>query len=74
MAELVPAGAGAPPAPAPSLDLSVLNSGTPFERLRGLTMQPAVRRALPWFGGLAAVGAAALTWAMIALKKQREVG
>ena len=71
MAELVPAGAGAPPAPAPSLDLSVLGSGTPVERLRGLTMQPAVRRALPWFGGLAAVGAAALTWAMIAPAPQR---
>ena len=71
MAELVPAPAGAPPAPAPSLDLSVLNNGTPLERLRGLTAQPAVRRTLPWLGGLTAVGAAALTWSMIAPAPQR---
>lgn len=69
MADLVPAAAGAPPAPA--LDLAVLNSGTPLERMRGLAAQPAVRKALPWFAGLAAVGAAALTWSMIATPPQR---
>ncbi len=71
MADLVPAAAGAPPAPAPALDLAVLNSGTPLERMRGLAAQPAVRKALPWFAGLAAVGAAALTWSMIATPPQR---
>ena len=71
MAELVPAPVGTVPAPAPSLDLSVLGSGTPLQRLRGFTAQPAVKRALPVFAGLAALGGAALTWAMIAPAPQR---
>jgi flagellar M-ring protein FliF len=43
----------------------------PVERLRGLTEQPAVRRALPWVAGLAGLGALALTWSLIATAPQR---
>lgn len=59
MADLVPAAPSALPA---SLD-----------RLRGLTEQPAVRRALPWFFGAGALGAAALAWALMATPPQRQL-
>ena len=59
MADLVPASPSALPA---SLD-----------RLRGLTEQPAVRRALPWFLGAGALGAAALAWALMATPPQRQL-
>ena len=71
MADLVPAAANAAPPPAPAFDLAALNTGTPLERLRGLTAQPAVRRALPLFGGLAALGGVALTWALLSTPPQR---
>lgn len=45
--------------------------GNPLQRIRSLTAQPAVRRALPWFGGVAAIGALALTWAVLSPAPQR---
>lgn len=71
MVDLVPAAATAAPVPASAFDLSVLNGGSPLERLRGLASQPAVRHALPWFAGLAALGGAALTWSVLSTPPQR---
>ena len=45
--------------------------GGPLDRLRGLTGQPLVRKALPWLIGSAAIGAVALTWATLAPAPQR---
>src|SRR5690606_34160558 len=45
--------------------------GSALTKLRSFTDQPAIRRSLPWFGGLAAVGIAALTWAVMADGPQR---
>jgi flagellar M-ring protein FliF len=47
-------------------------SGGPFlERIRSFTAQPPVRRALPWFAGIAGVGLLALTWASLSPAPQR---
>ena len=45
--------------------------GSPLERLRGLSSQPLVRKAMPWLIGTAAIGAVALTWSMLAPAPQR---
>lgn len=65
MSELVPA--------APSLltRMSAPAAGGPLERLRVLAGEPAVRRALPWIGGLAVIGGLALTWSVLAPAPQR---
>ncbi len=63
MAELAPAPTAAPPL--------ALSAGSPLERVRNLAAQPAVRRALPWFLGLAAIGGAGLAWAALAPAPQR---
>ena len=66
MSELVPAapaGSGAP--------LMPLTPANALERLRGLSQQPAARRALPWFLGLSALGGVALTWALLSPAPQR---
>lgn len=60
MADLVPAPAGAPPAPI-----------NPLERLRTLAAQPALRRAMPLLLGVAALGGAGLAWALLAPSPQR---
>ena len=57
MAELVPA--------------TVPNAS--LERLRGLTAQPALRRAVPWFVGAGALGVAALAWAIVSAPPQRQL-
>jgi flagellar M-ring protein FliF len=49
----------------------LLPPANPLERLRGLAAQPAARRALPWLVGAGALGAVALTWAMLAPAPQR---
>ena len=41
------------------------------DRLRAFTAQPAVKRALPWFGGMAGLGLLALTWATLSPAPQR---
>lgn len=61
MAELVPV----PPTAAPLPD--------PLARLRGMAAQPALRRAIPWFVGAGALGAAALAWAVISAPPQRQL-
>jgi len=73
MADLVPATDGAPPAPAPSLiaPLTDPSGGPVLTRLGAFTRQPAVRKTLPWFGGMAGIGMAALAWATLAPQAQR---
>ena len=41
------------------------------DRLRAFTAQPAVKRALPWVGGMAGLGLLALTWATLSPAPQR---
>ncbi len=67
MSDLVPA------APQASLltPLTDPAGGPALTRLRSFAGQPPVRRILPWFFGLSAIGGAALTWAMIAPGPQR---
>ena len=66
MSELVPAAPAS--SGAPLLPLTPANA---LERLRGLSQQPAARRALPWFLGLSALGGVALTWALLSPAPQR---
>lgn len=73
MSELVPAEM----APMPASTGSVLTpltdpaGGSPLTRLKGFTAQPPIRRMLPWFLGLSALGGVALTWAAMAPSPQR---
>lgn len=55
----------------PDTPLAPQGAGTPLERLRGLSGQPLVRRALPWFLGAAALGGVALTWSVLSPAPQR---
>lgn len=48
-----------------------VGAGTPLERVRALSAQPLVRRALPWFLGVAAIGGVGLTWALLSPAPQR---
>ncbi|MDD3800435.1 MAG: flagellar basal-body MS-ring/collar protein FliF [Novosphingobium sp.] len=69
MSNLVPAPQGGLPSP-----LAILADpagGSALNRLRSFAAQPPVRRALPWFGGVAAIGALALTYAAISPAPQR---
>jgi flagellar M-ring protein FliF len=71
MSDLVPAAA---PAIKPASVLAPLTDpagGTALVRLKGFAAQPAVRRMLPWFLGLSALGGVALTWSMLAPSPQR---
>lgn len=75
MSETLPAQTGI--VPGGQGGVSVLSSftdpagGSPLERIRSFTAQPAIRKTLPWFAGVAALGAVALTWSMIAPSPQR---
>lgn len=65
MADLVPVrapgfGGGSP-----------LSEGSVLTRLSSMTQQPAVRKMLPVFIGLSAIGGAALTWSLMAPTPQR---
>ena len=64
MADLVPI-------PASSGTPFSLDSGSVLNRAQGFLAQPAVRRALPWFLGVAALGGAGLTWQMFGPVPQR---
>ena len=72
MADLVPVAAGGP-APGTSLLTPLTDSagGSVLSRVGAFTAQPAVKRMLPWFLGVAALGGAALTWAAVAPSPQR---
>ena len=74
MADLVPAPAGGAQLPAaPSLFAPFTDpaGGPVLTRLSAFTTQPAVRKVLPVFVGLAAIGAALLTWSAMAPDPQR---
>ena len=59
------------PFPGPLAVLTDPAGGPVLTRLGALVSQPAVRRTLPLLGGLAALGAVALTWAMLSPAPQR---
>src|SRR5690606_33559208 len=68
MSDLVPAPAGGPAAPRPTTLLDPLRNpgaGSAFERIRAFAAQPPVRKALPWFVGVAGIGLLAMTWAAL---------
>lgn len=46
-------------------------AGTPLERLKSFTAQPAIKKTIPWFIGAAALGGVALTWSMLSSGTQR---
>lgn len=75
MADLVPAAAAGSAGGAPgSSILTPLTDpagGPVLSRLGTFTAQPAVKRMLPWFLGVATLGGAALTWATVAPSAQR---
>ena len=72
MSELVPAGAVPTTRPASILSpLTDPNGGDALGRLKGFAAQPVIRRMLPWFLGLSALGGVALTWSMLAPSPQR---
>lgn len=70
MSDLVPAPAGGPPARlfAPLRDPT---GGSMLDRVRTFSGQPPVRKALPWFAGVAAIGLVALTWTALSPEPQR---
>lgn len=72
MADLVPAtvpgGGGGTSLLGPLTDPA---GGNALTRMSAFIAQPAVKRMLPWFLGVAALGGAALTWAAVAPSPQR---
>ena len=73
MADLLPAVALDNSAPSQSLLAPLTNpaGGPALTRIGSFMKQPPVRRALPWFGGVAGLGLAALAWATLAPAQQR---
>ena len=69
MSDLVPAAQGRQVSP--MAILSDPAGGSALQRLRSVAAQPAVRKAMPWFGGMAAIGALALTYAVLSPSPQR---
>jgi len=70
MADLVPALA---PEPGTSLlaPLTDANGGAPMARAKAFFGQGPVKKALPWFAGVALIGAGTLAWGMLAPAPQR---
>ncbi|MCP5395370.1 MAG: flagellar M-ring protein FliF [Sphingomonadaceae bacterium] len=70
MSDLVPAS---PPSPPTNLfdPLRDPAGGSVLSRLGAFAAQPPVRKALPWFGGVAGIGLLALTWAAMSPPPQR---
>lgn len=78
MSDLVPAPAGQlrpgqidTEPPGPGRSFADPAGGSPLMRLRDMTSQPALRRAIPWFVGAAALGGTALMWALLSPAPQR---
>lgn len=75
MADIVPAGAMLPATPSnggnPFAVLTSPDGGPILARLSSFMAQPPVRRALPGFVGLAAIGAALLAWSAVSPDPQR---
>jgi flagellar M-ring protein FliF len=73
MSDLVPAPAGGAPA-RPTALLAPLRDpagGSGLDRVRAFAAQPPIRKALPWFAGVAAIGLVALTWTALWPAPQR---
>jgi flagellar M-ring protein FliF len=73
MSDLVPSPAGGSPA-RPMALLAPLRDpagGSALDRVRRFAAQPPVKRALPWFAGVAAIGLVALTWTALSPASQR---
>ncbi|WP_068089620.1 flagellar basal-body MS-ring/collar protein FliF [Novosphingobium rosa] len=75
MAEAIPANPGMALVPAqPQSLMGTLTDpagGTPLERARGFLAQGPVKKALPWFAGMAVLGGAAVAWSTLAPAPQR---
>jgi flagellar M-ring protein FliF len=75
MADIIPAGEGMALAQVPSTSLiSPLTDpqgGSALTRLGSFAAQPAVKRMLPWFVGLSAIGATALAFTAVSPSPQR---
>lgn len=71
MADLVPATVPAGGGASLLGPLTDPAGGNALTRMSAFTAQPAVKRMLPWFLGVAALGGAALTWAAVAPSAQR---
>ncbi|NBC37509.1 flagellar M-ring protein FliF [Novosphingobium sp. FSY-8] len=72
MAELVPAGAAAEPARGSLLaPLTDPAGGPAMARAGAFLSQPPVKKALPWFAGVAILGAGALAWNSLSPAPQR---
>ena len=68
MSELIPSSGTSPSLLAPFRNGE--NAAIPV-RIRQFAEQPPVRRALPWFGGVAAIGLTALAWSAFMPGTQR---
>ena len=68
MSELVPVASPGTSLLAP---LRTASGGSVLTRLRTVAAQPPVRKALPWFAGIAGVGVLALIWAGLSSAPQR---
>ena len=64
-------GQGAAPGGSMLTALTDPAGGTPLERMRSFTAQPAIRKTIPWFLGVAALGGVALTWSLLSTGPQR---
>lgn len=71
MSELLPTPASAVPGGSILGALTNPAGGTPLERVRSFAGQPAIRKTIPWFIGVAALGGVALTWSMLSSGVQR---
>lgn len=71
MDDLVPAGPSGARPPSLLAPLTDPAGGPALTRLRSFTAQEPVRRMLPWFIGLSALGGAALAWSSFAPAPQR---
>ena len=68
MADLIPASSSTGSLLTPLRDPA---GGPVLTRIGAFTAQPAVKKALPWFAGIAGAGLLALTWATLAPAPQR---